>query len=166
MFFHHQTYYKNSNFNLVALQIFVRKVTILYQIPNFHVFLFLRLFNELYVWGNITDVFCLCLHLALKPLESLLVTTANLPPLVQVKRNLWSSEDMAIKDLILTWRTWTGEPLMDHLFQSGFTMYLGEVKPRWPRLMPRLVCVYDLLWLYVLSTILYMFFSILNALSP
>ena len=53
-------------------------------------------------------VFLLCLHLALKPMESQLVTPtvllASLIAAVQVKRSLLRFGIMVTKDLILTWR--------------------------------------------------------------
>ena len=53
-------------------------------------------------------VFLLCLHLALKPMESQLVTPtvllASLIAAVQVKRSPLRFGIMVTKDLILTWR--------------------------------------------------------------
>ena len=53
-------------------------------------------------------VFLLCLHLALKPMESQLVTPTNLLAsliaVVQVKRSLLRFGIMVTRDLILTWR--------------------------------------------------------------
>ena len=53
-------------------------------------------------------VFLLCLHLALKPMESQLVTPTNLMAsliaAIQVKRSLLRFGIMVTRDLILTWR--------------------------------------------------------------
>lgn len=72
------------------------------------IFSFFRLFNEFYICGNTMDVFLLCLHLVLKPMESQLVTMgnllANMIAAAQVKRSLLRFGIMVTRDLILTWR--------------------------------------------------------------
>lgn len=106
-----------------------------------HGLLFLRLFYEFYVWGNTTGVFLLCPRLALKPTGSPVMITVKLLIskilVVRVGWSLWRFKGMDTKGLKIIGSLWTGEPLMDHLFQSGFTMYLGRVKTQWQRLRPR-----------------------------